>query len=133
MIFQCHFQRQIFIVRGDPSAVSKQKCIKQRDIQKKQHLNSYALISTSIHAPGNFANFPTNVPNANNQAMEHSNVPREEKKQKQLCKSTIISETCQGVCMCCKYPSPIKLGSLLPLLDLYPNRRASAVKGSLTI
>ena len=31
--------------------------------------------------------------------------------------------------MCCKYPSPIKLHSLLPLLDVYPDRNAAQFLG----
>ena len=30
-------------------------------------------------------------------------------------------------CVCCKYPSPIKLERLIPLLDIYPNKKSAEV------
>ena len=36
---------------------------------------------------------------------------------------------CEGGqwCVCCKYPSPINLSALLPLLEIYPNKRSARI------
>ena len=31
------------------------------------------------------------------------------------------------LCVCCKYPSPINLSALLPLLEIYPNKRSAKI------
>ena len=41
--------------------------------------------------------------------------------------SKVKSHDPTTVCVCCKYPTPIKLHALLPLLDQYPNKRAAQV------
>ena len=44
-----------------------------------------------------------------------------------LAKKVLNQNNCQPLCLCCKYPSPIKVNNLLPLLDKYPNKAAASV------
>lgn len=39
----------------------------------------------------------------------------------------IHKRSCHRVCICCKYPSPVNMEALSPLLDIYPDKRAAKI------
>ena len=70
---------------------------------------------------GNNGSLFINVAHASKQGMEPRHVGRLHSQ------SIVKSHGPTTVCLWCKYPTPIKLLALLPLLDQYPNKRAAQV------
>ena len=41
------------------------------------------------------------------------------------CSHTYVTQVCPNSCTCCKYPSPIKVDEIIPLLKLYPDKKSA--------